>query len=298
MKVIRVSRILLCFGLWLGVTMRPVSAQAQTSGSAPTLTALTNLEQSLTAGDALPAPMNLPASVSAGLAGLSLDLRIQTNYSAAANSLTLTMFAVPIGSPAPTNLAQIASSSIIGSATINVDRVYVTGTAVMFVGSVSASSLTVFGNEVGAPATLSFAYSGDTPPNITNVTENLGGSGVLFSSTATGALTITKPGNTGTSTGSTVTVVVNPGANLSVNGTNSFQTESSHASLDGSKSTSSIGATLTYSWSAPPGTASIFFANTANPVIQFFTKGTYVITLTVTDATGATATQAVTVQYF
>ena len=298
MKSIGVFRVLFFLGLWLGIAGWSVPAQAQTSASGPTLTALSNFEQSLTTGDILPVPTNIPPSLLAGLAGGAIDLRLQANYNPPASLLTLTVFEVPTGSPTPTNLAQLNPANILGGVTISVDRIYVTSTAVMFVGSISSSGFVLAGNLQSEPASFSFAYSSDTPPKITNVIGLVGGALVLYSPTATGTVTITKPssGSGGGATG--VTIVVNGGTGVFPNGTNTFQTASNLITFDASKSTSSNAGALTYSWAVmPAGTAGIYFASTANPVIQLFAKGTYVITVTVTDATGATATQTITIQY-
>ena len=152
---------------WLGMIVLSMPVGAQTTSSAPTLNSLSGFEQSLTASSVLPPITNLPPSVLASIAGGALDLRVQTNYNPQANLLTMTFFTVQTGSPTPTNLGVIDPASIFGSATINVDRIYVTSKAVMFVGTVSSGSNTVVGSIQGAPATFSFAYSSDTPPAYT-----------------------------------------------------------------------------------------------------------------------------------
>jgi K319L-like, PKD domain len=275
-------------GLWVGAA--PAGAQ--------TLTALTGFEQSLSSGSIVPALLNLPASLLQDLAGGAEDLRVQTNYNPPQNLLTFTLFVVPAGSPSPTNLGQLNPTSIIGGLTISVDKTYVTNSVVMFAGSISSNALTLYGNLQGAPATFSFAYSGDTPPKIVNVMELLAGTVVLYSPTATGNVTITKPSTGGGGGATGITIVVTGGAGVFPNGTNAFEGSSNLISLDASKTTSSSPGALTYSWTAvPAGAAGIYFANTASPVFQFFGKGTYTVMLTVTDATGATAKQTFLIQY-
>ena len=71
--------------------------------------------------------------------------------------------------------------------------------------------------------------------------------------------------------------------------------------LDGTKSKASGGGTLKYSWAIAKGSPSgtILFGDTANPVVQFGTRGPvdYKFELTVTDASGTSATDTVTITY-
>lgn len=71
--------------------------------------------------------------------------------------------------------------------------------------------------------------------------------------------------------------------------------------LDGTKSKAANGGSLKYTWSGAKGspTPTILFGDTANPIVQFNTRGPvdYKIDLTVTDASGTTSTDTVTVTY-
>ncbi len=70
--------------------------------------------------------------------------------------------------------------------------------------------------------------------------------------------------------------------------------------LDGSQSTSSDGKPLTYQWTVPAGSPSVAIlgGTTATPTVQFGQgHATYTFQLTVTDATGKSATDSVTVSY-
>lgn len=70
--------------------------------------------------------------------------------------------------------------------------------------------------------------------------------------------------------------------------------------LDGTQSISADGKPLKYQWSIPPGnlTAAILKGDTATPSVQFANgRGSYNFLLTVTDSTGKTATDVVTVNY-
>lgn len=72
--------------------------------------------------------------------------------------------------------------------------------------------------------------------------------------------------------------------------------------LDGTASTSADGKPLTYAWSIPQGqgypSAAILQAETATPTVQFNQRqAVYTFQLTVTDSTGTSATDVVTVNY-
>src|SRR5579884_307188 len=104
-------------------------------------------------------------------------------------------------------------------------------------------------------------------------------------------------GSSGTGTTGVTIVVAGPGGATST--TNTFQIVTNVVSLDASKSTTSNGGSLSYSWSISPGfpSASMTGGNTATPTIQLPSQGTYQFTLTVTDSKGATANTTVTIQY-
>lgn len=80
---------------------------------------------------------------------------------------------------------------------------------------------------------------------------------------------------------------------------NAFQINSNQINLSASQSTSSNPGPLSYSWTLSQGSsgAAILQGNTATPIFEFTRPGTYQFNLTVTDATGLTATATVTVQY-
>lgn len=102
-----------------------------------------------------------------------------------------------------------------------------------------------------------------------------------------------------TGVGSTGVTIVVTGPGGTTPSTNTFQTVSSLIALDASQSTSTNAGALTYSWTASPGfqPVSMTGASTATPTLQLPSKGTYQLTVTVTDTKGVTATATVTVQY-
>ena len=99
----------------------------------------------------------------------------------------------------------------------------------------------------------------------------------------------TGPGGTGT--GAKTVAVASP------KGGNVF---SRQLQLDGSQSTSADGKPLTYLWTIPAGSpaAAMQGATTATPAVQLVSgRGLYSFLLTVTDSTGGTATDTVTVNF-
>jgi len=276
--------------LGLAVASVPAGAQTLTALQEERSIALSNILTTIT-------PQGLPAATLAALAAGALDLREQANYNAQQSTLTLTTFVVATGAPNPTNLITLPASSLVAQVTISIDKIYITSSAVQFVGTISQSTTTPYGNYQGFPATFSFGYTKDTPPKINNVVDSVGGTIVIYSAAGSGTFTIQQPSTGGGGGGSTgVTVTINGQSSA----TPTFQTTVNQVLLDASKSTSTNAGALTYSWAVTQGTASISFpnGNTSTANIQLGSgKITYVITLTVTDATGAKSTATITIQY-
>ena len=158
-----------------------------------------------------------------------------------------------------------------------------------FVGTVTQSTATPYGNYAGAAATYSFGYNSDTPPKISNVIETIGGLIVLYSPAATGTFTITGGSTSGGGGTGGVTVVVNG----STSATPTILTVVNQVVLDASASTTTTGGTLTYAWALAAGSpsASITGGNTAKASIQLNSgQNSYKFTLTVTDSKGTAPT--------
>jgi len=277
----------------LGLLLSSVPAGAQT------LTAL-QLERSIALTNILTTitPTGIPPTLLASLAGGALDLREQVNFNPQANALTSTVFVVATGSPAPTNLVLLPLSSVLTQTVLTPDKIYLTKTGyVLLVGTITQSSNTPYGNYLGFPSTYSFAYSSATPPVISNVIEAVAGTVVIYSPAGTGTFTIVQPpGPPGGGGGTGVTVNVN-----GVTGaTPTFSTTANQIILNASASTSSNPGALTYVWQVIQGSAALGFpgGNTAIANVQLGAgKISYVIKLTVTDATGASSVATITIQY-
>ncbi len=272
---------------------------AQTAKT-PTLTALSNFERIIAPANILTtlAP-TIDPGVLASIAAGAVDFREQLIYNPQTNTLTSTYFTVQAGSPSPTNLATLPYTQIVAVSSLNIDRIYA-GTSpipsVMIVGSIAGSSGTPYGSFSGAPAIFSFGYNAGPPLTISNVIETIAGAVVLYSSTATGQVTITGIGSGGTGGANPITLTLNgPTGPIS---NNILQTVVSEVSVT-AVATSTNPGPLTYSWTAVPGYTPIgaIGANTATLSLQFAVHATAVFTVTVTDSTGATASATVTVQY-
>ncbi|HEV2688969.1 MAG TPA: hypothetical protein VGV35_10450 [Bryobacteraceae bacterium] len=291
MKLFRNLGGALSLALLLGLLVSSAPAGAQT------LTAL-SLERSIALNNILTTitPQGIPTAALAALAAGSLDLREQVNFNSAQNTLSSTVFVVPTGAPNPTNLSQLPFTSFVASDTMAIDKIYVISkpySAVSFVGTVSQSTNTPYGNYLGATEFFSFGFTSDKPPKINNVIESFGGAIVLYSAASSGTFTITQPppppgGTTG------VAIVVN-----GVTGTTpTFNTTTNQIILDASASTSTNGGTLTFSWVAVNGSAAISFPGGKTSVanIQLGSgKIAYTIKLTITDSTGASSVATITV---
>jgi hypothetical protein len=295
MKLLRSIGGALSIALILGLLAVAVPAGAQTLN---TLTMERVLVLSSAHSTLTP---NLPASLLGSVTSGALEIHEQTNYNPQASLLTSTFFVMPAGSTLPTSLSTVPATNYLATLSLSVDKTYVTSSAVQFAGTISQSSAPLFGSASyqGAPATVSFGYTKDTPPKIHDVTESIAGVAVAYTGAATGTLTITQPPTGGGGGGGTgVTIVVNGATGT----TPSFQTTVNQLTLDASASSSTNAGALTYTWSIPQGSpsAGISFpgGNTAVAFVQLSSgKQTYIINLTVTDATGATATSTITIVF-
>jgi hypothetical protein len=289
MKLLRNLGGALSLALLVGLVLSsvPLGAQTVTAFTAERSLSLTNILTTITP--------TAPASLLAAIAAGAVEVREQTSLNATNGTLSSTFFVVPTGSPNPTNLAQLPFTAFVASTTLTIDRTYITSTpvAVAFVGRVTQSTATPFGNYAGASGTYSFGYTSDTPPKINNVIETVNGLIVLYSPAATGTFTIVGLPTTGGGGTGGVSVVINGSSSA----TPTFTTVLNQIVLDASATTTSTGGTLTYAWAVAAGSpsASIIGGSTSKATIQLNSgQNTYKFTLTITDSKG-TAPTVVTV---
>jgi hypothetical protein len=268
---------------------------------AQTLTAF-NIERTIALNNILTTiTPQIPSDVLAALAGGALEIREVLIYNPQANTITSTVFVVPTGSPIPTPAAALANlgTALVQVATTTIDKIYVTTKpfqAVTFVGTVSQSTATPYGNYLGATSTISAGYTSDTPPKITTVVETVSGALAAYSPAATvNTFTIVTPpaGGGGGGGGTAPTVVITP-ANQTVLG--------KEVSLDASKSTDPNGLALTFQWTAVGNApnVSLLHGNSAIATAQLGANGpntTYTFQVTVTDSAGNTASGTTTITY-
>ena len=292
MKLLRSLGGMLSVALLLGILVFSAPAGAQS------LTAL-SLERSLALNNILTTfpPPPVPAATLAAIAAGAVEIREQINFNAQSNTLTATIFLVPSGAPNPTNLGLLPFSAFVVVSTTAIDKIYIVSKPVPSVTIVGTVIQTNSGL-AGGISTLSFGYSSDKPPKISNVVETVGGFGVLYSASSLGTFTITQPTTGGGGGTAGITVVVN-GATVGTSGV-TLQTTSSLVTLDPTGSKSTNAGALTFSWSVAPGapSASISVSSSGVAQIQLGSgKGTYIFVLKVTDSTGASSTVNVTIQF-
>ncbi len=277
------------FGLM--VSSVPAGAQTLTALSLERTIALNNILTTITP--------SIPASLLASLAGGALEVREQSNYNPQQNTLTDTVFVVPTGAPNPTNLLFLPNSALVAQTTLSIDRIYLSSKpapSVLFVGTISQSTATPYGNYLGATADFSFGYTTDTPPKIQNVIETIAGTIVLYSASSGGTFTITQPPTPGGGVTSGIVVTVNGQTGAKPN----FTTTLSTLVLSASATSANPGA-LTYSWTPAPGSPSFSITggstSTVNVTLGTGKGVTYTLLLTVTDSTGATSTSTITILF-
>ncbi len=269
-------------------------------------------------------PVRINAQTPAAQAATESRITIHNStYNPQLNTLTTALSVAPAVSANPSSSPPAGGSSATARLTITIDLIYITSEAVMFVGTVIDGSTVLGPNIWGAPVSFSFAYAPGGVSKISRVTEVVAGRAVLYSLASKGSLTITQPSGdvsfafsqpeitgdvggdatwppppdcSGSDNGVNVVIVGPSGSAISAD---TFQTFTNQIVLDASRSTSTNGGALSYTWTASPGfpKSVITGANTASPFIELSKKGDYQFILTVVNSTGGVSKVTVTVRF-
>jgi hypothetical protein len=245
-----------------------------------------------------------PASVLASIAGGALEIRQLLVYNPQLGTITVTAFLVPTGSPLPSPVSAITVANTIAILTVKVSQLLTScspSPSLLFVGTLTGAFQILFsGSPVGAQVAIGLGYTTDTPPKVHDVTTTIAGVVTAYSSSAAGTLTIpaapSTGGGGGGGTGPTIVVKLADGSKATLGST--VQVPFSPLFLDASGSSSSGGA-LTFAWTTTSNSP-VAFVGTGVPgqiLVQFPSAGDYLIKLTVTDASGASATFILTATY-
>ena len=285
-----------------------VSAQTTTAPStckvAPTTVTALNFERQVTLSNVLSTfTPNAPANVLAAIAGGGVEVRERLVFNPQLSTITSTIFTVSPGSVLPTPLTQDITQGTLTVNTFRVDEIRASCSpvpSVLFIGTITSAPTTGLfaGNLNGATAALSVGFTTDSPPKINNVAFVVAGVVVEFSPAASGTLTFppapaTPPGTSGGP--NAVIRIGNPPANPP-SGNAPIQVFQNPFHLDALASTTGSG--VTFTWTSDKPVDFIPSKNSATPDVQFQGgAGDYKITLTVTDATGASKSTTITIQF-
>ena len=244
----------------------------------------------------------IPPDVLAAITAGAQELHQTINYVPSQSALQITAFVEPVGSAVPTPPSPVPPTTLWSYTVSVMNTVFASQPkkTVTFVGVVSSSQGAAFGNLTGANIVVSAAYAPvvttgtstpATPTQFSAVTTNIVGSAALFASSGLGNL------NAQTAAPAGLTAVAGP---------KGMQTSSATFQLNGSQSSDPNGGKLTYQWTflpfIPGQTVQFDDPTLPNPTITFpqndpFAFGDYTFQLTVTNPSGATATDTVTVTY-
>lgn len=279
-----------------GETTSPATCKtAPTSLTALNVERVVPLSQILTT-----APPNAPANVLAALASGALEIHQTLIYNPQLGTVTATVFLLPGGSPLPTPNLNFATG-VVQSTTIQVNQILTScnpSPALLVAGTVTNSLSNAFGSQIGEPAALAIGYTTDSPPMLNNVVLVIAGVSTTWSAGATGTLSFPPPPPGPPVPGTGPTIVVKFGNGSTAVPNTLTQAPFSPFFLDASGSSSSGGA-LTFAWSTTSNSP-VGFVGTGVPgqiLVQFPGPGDYVVQLKVTDASGASTTFTITLEY-
>jgi hypothetical protein len=227
------------------------------------------------------------------------EVRTKITYIAASNYFNNDIFVVPAGSPLPTPASYPILNNRFAFVTGLVDNVYLNCTpyaSFMLTGRYVAGQA-LLGNPTGAPFAFSAGYNVDDPDaghRFRDLAFTSSGIGMTFEAYAYGTITLPQPPAVPPPPSGNPTISVSP----SVGSNGVTQVHSNPLVLDASQSADPNGQALTYLWSS---SNTVLFTPTntsATPQLTFQAGfGDYPITLTVTNASGASTKTSFVLQY-
>lgn len=284
--------VVFCLALSCFAQSQPPSAI--TSLSEESLISLSSLD--LTIESSL--PPDLLAAIQAG----ALEIRQVVTYKSSdyvTQAMQITGYLAAPGSPLPTPLSEV-SLPVIWRYTVQVDKAEMVTSpkpGIAFVGTITHST-TPFGDVSGSIVYFAAAYTRNSDSNapavtaqFSGVTTNIVGVTTSFSDSGKGSIEIGG-------------LPLNVGPVVAVAGPKGVQTSSATFKLDGTKSSDANGGTLTYQWTLLPvsgQTVSFDDPTSPSPAVTWadnaFAYGDYKFQLTVTNASGQSATDTVVISY-
>jgi streptogramin lyase len=277
----------------------------QETGKTPLIgvTAL-NLERAIPLANVLTTlPLNADPTKLAAIASGALEIRELLVYAPQSGIVTSTVFLVTPRSPLPSPIGVVTAANTVTRTTISISDLVTSCSPIpslLFIGTITGSLGNLYGtNLVGAPAGISIGLTTDLPPKVHDVSETIAGVVTVFSSAASGTLTLSAAPSTGGGNGGTGPTIVVKFANGSIAVPNAVtQALFSPFLLDASGS-SSTGGALTFAWSTTSNSP-VAFVGTGVPgqiLVQFPGPGAYAIQLKVSDASGASALFTITLEF-
>jgi hypothetical protein len=239
----------------------------------------------------LPSP--IPQAVMADVASGNAEIRERFVYRGSTSTLNYVQFVVPEGTPLPTPSTFNITASTYFTAIIAVQTISVSTNAaypsVQFSGSV-ASTEGALGSVTGTPGSLSFGYVNSGPVMFNTVLSSIAGVSSSYSASAIGTMTLVQVPVPTAECASPVVVITSP----------TITTMTNFVNLDASQSFDCGGQVLSYQWTVlnPLGSVTLYNPTSATAQARLNNgPGQYSMTITVTNASGSSATSTVLVNY-
>lgn len=266
-------------------------AAAQTA-PAPMVTELSLERQIMLTSVLTSTDLALPEDKVQAVTSGAMEVRERMIYNPGAATLTSTFFVVQTGSPLPTPINANLNGMILGVYALSIDKIYSTTMpkhTLAFTGTISSSSGGgVLGDIAGSPATVSLAYTTDTPAKVADLVSVIAGRVVVYTKDAAGTVVVPQP----------PTPPTTPPAGPQITIAAPSSTLDRQIVLDASGTTDASGTSLTFAWRNVNKSAGMTNQNTSMATVQFGEGfGDYTFEVTVTNGAGTSAKKMVTVTY-